>query len=203
MFQDFNQLARFTSATPRKGGFNRVRDLSLPKVDRNHYGFNTDKTNTEFSTELIVTTTGPATGDLHFMTSLFKYSDVSELSARQRKGRELVHAYLELYLQLGPFATFQSQTKDDYPKFSLIEFLVERTAGFTIAQSIFGMDTGSIDLDALRTWSFEHGIDQDELSFLFDQAGPIQAQHSEARMSRRFSNLQEASVKRQEGLQIL
>ncbi len=164
MFHDFSQLARFTSATPRRGGFGRTRDLSLPNVEWNPFEFNTENTNSTFSSELIVTTTTtvPETGDL-----------------------------------------FQSQTKHDRPKFSLIEFLVERTAGFATAQTIFGTDSELINSEALRTWSFEHGIDQDELSFMVNQAGPIQVSQSETRMSLRFSNLQEASMKRQEGLQIL
>ena len=177
MFQDFSQLARFTSATPRRGGFSRARDLSLPKVDRNQFEFNTENTNSTFSSELIVTTTtsGPETGDLFFLASLLKHSDVSGLSSSQRNGRERAHAYLELYLQLGPIATTQSQNKYDRPKFSLIEFLVERTAGFATAQKIFGMDSELINSETLRAWSFEHGIDQDELSFLIDKAGPIPA----------------------------
>ena len=201
MFQDFSQLARFTSASPRKGGFGRVRNLSLPKVERND--FNTEKTNPTFTSELIVTTKGPEKGDLYFLASLLKYSDVSDLSSSQHNGRKLVLSYLELFLQLGPIATHLTQTKTNHKKFSLIEFLVERTAGFATASSIFGTDSGSIDLDVLRTWSDEYGIDQDELAFLVDKAGPVQAPEQDARMSTRFSNLQKASLKRQEGLQIM
>ena len=200
MFQNFDQLARFTSSSPRKGGFGRVRNLSLPKVDRTEYEFNTDKTNPTFSSELIVTTKGPETGDLYFLASLLKHNDGSDLNSDQQKGRKTVLAYLELYLQLGPIATFHTQTSFPHSKFSLIEFLVERTAGFTTARSIFGEDSRTIDLEALRSWGHEFGIEEDELSLLFHQRGPLQVSTQEAKMSSRFSDLQKASMKRQEEL---
>lgn len=201
MFQDFSQLARYTSATPRGGGFFRNRDLSLPKLERNTRFVNTEKTSYTTTSNYFATTVfHPFQAELNYLEAILKHGDINSLHATQREGRQTVIAYLELFVKMDFFATSLSQNRIDLIPFSLIEFLVERTAGFTLAQSIFTQDADPLRSDALRNWSQEHGLDQDELALLVNPMRSSLKKAKEAKMSHCFTDLQSASMKRQKGL---
>jgi len=200
MFQDFSQLARYTSATPRGGGYFRNRDLSLPKLERNQKVIHTEKISYNTTSDFFATTPShPFQAEMNYLEVILKYGDTSALDEKQRQSRQDIIAYLDLYLKMDFIATTTHDSNNPVP-FSLIEFLVERTAGFTLAQSIFTQDTDLNRSEALRNWSQEHGLDQEELALLINPLRSSLKKARKASMSHHFTGLRSASMKRRKGL---